>query len=45
MIECRECGAETLEFVGDTWEAVCRECREDLAETAAWLAEDEATGN
>jgi hypothetical protein len=45
MIECRECGAETIEIAGDTWETVCRECREDLRETAAWIAEDEATGN
>lgn len=45
MVECKWCGAETIEVSGDTWETVCRECRDDEAETAAWIMEAEATGN
>lgn len=45
MIECKWCGAETIEISGDTWDTICRECKMDAVDEAAWTAEAEATGN
>jgi hypothetical protein len=44
-MECKWCGAETIEIAGDVWDTVCRECREEEHEQATWVAEAEETGN
>lgn len=45
MVECTECGAETIAVEGDTWDTVCRGCYAAYAQEAEELAEAEATGN
>ncbi len=45
MIECVECGAETIGIDGDCWDVVCSGCYESYAQDAEAMAEAEATGN
>jgi hypothetical protein len=45
MVECTECGAETIVVDGDSWDAVCRGCHDSYAADAEAVAEAEATGN
>ena len=44
-MECKWCGAETIEIAGDVWDTVCRKCRDEEHEEATWVAEAEETGN
>jgi tRNA(Ile2) C34 agmatinyltransferase TiaS len=37
-MECKWCGRETIEIAGDTWDTVCRECRDEEHEQATWVA-------
>ena len=45
MIECKWCGAETIEVSGDTWNTICRECMDEAYMDAESAAEAAATGN
>jgi ribosomal protein S27E len=45
MIECKECGGETIAIEGDSWDTVCRGCYLAYADDEGAKAEAEATGN
>ena len=45
MIECTECGSETIVIDGDSWDPVCKGCHAAYADDAEAMAEAEATGN